>query len=95
MKVDNFHMLKMLLFVSVFLMFAGLTIYPLGLGSHYVKFYCGEDTSGYRSGNCYLGWTYMLAIAGNALSIFCPIFSYLGQEDYSYKRNINYSNEKV
>ena len=64
---------------AVFLMFSGLVVYPVGLGSQYFRFYCGGSASDFRSGDCHMGWTYMLAIAGTALSIFCPIFAYLSE----------------
>ena len=65
----------------VFLMFSGLVVYPVGFGSTYFRFYCGDSASDFRSGDCNIGWTYMLAIAGNALSLFCPIFSYFSESD--------------
>ena len=67
---------------SVFLLFSGLVVYPVGFGSTYFQFYCGDSASDFRSGDCQIGWTYMLAIAGNALSIFCPIFSYFSESEH-------------
>lgn len=75
-------------------MFSGLVVYPVGLGSHYFRFYCGDSASDFRSGDCHIGWTYMLAIAGNALSIFCPIFSYFSETEND-TLVANYRSEKV
>ena len=66
---------------SVFLMFSGHVIFPVGLGSQYFRFYCGDAASDFRSGDCNMGWKYMLAIARNALSILCPIFSYFSETE--------------
>ena len=80
--------------LSVFLMFSGLVVYPVGFGSTYFRFYCGDPASDFRSGACHIGWTYMLAIAGNALSIFCPIFSYFSESETD-KLTVQLSPEKI
>ena len=60
---------------SVFVMTAGLLIYPLGLPSEFFQHYCGESVGIFRSGYCQIGWSYMLAIMGVCLAIFCPVLS--------------------
>ncbi|XP_046356015.1 transmembrane protein 211-like [Haliotis rubra] len=61
--------------VAVLIMIAGLLIYPLGLGSKSFREYCGNMSSAYYSGQCLIGWSYMLGIMGTALAIFCPFLS--------------------
>ena len=75
-------------------MFSVLVVYPVGLGSQYFRFHCGDSASDFRAGDCHIGWTYMLAIAGTALSIFCPIFAYLceTEKDVIY---VNCPSEKL
>ncbi|KAL4224196.1 hypothetical protein ACF0H5_017649 [Mactra antiquata] len=68
---------------SVFLMVSGLLVYPLGFDSNYLRLYCGETTDVYNSGACHIGWTYVLAIVGAAVSIFCPILSYFSADENS------------
>ena len=75
-------------------MFSGLVVYPVGFGSQYFRFYCGVSASDFRSGDCHMGWTYMLAIAGTALSIFCPIFSYFSETEND-TLNVHLSAEKI
>jgi hypothetical protein len=57
------------------IMVAGLVIFPLGLDSMFVQLYC-RGSSIYDAGTCQIGWGYMLAIMGTALSIFCPFLSH-------------------
>ncbi|XP_053376251.1 LHFPL tetraspan subfamily member 7 protein-like [Mercenaria mercenaria] len=68
---------------SVFLMTSGLLVYPLGFDSSYFRLYCGAGADVYNSGICHVGWTYVLAIVGAAISIFCPILSYFSADENS------------
>ncbi|XP_074642185.1 LHFPL tetraspan subfamily member 7 protein-like [Tubulanus polymorphus] len=61
--------------LAVMIMVAGLVIYPLGLDSRFVQRHCPQATL-YSAGKCHIGWGYMLAIMGTALSIFCPFLSH-------------------
>lgn len=61
--------------LAVLIMTAGLLIYPLGLPSEFFQHYCGESVGIFRSGYCQIGWSYMLAIMGVCLAIFCPVLS--------------------
>ncbi|XP_060064585.1 LHFPL tetraspan subfamily member 2a protein-like [Ylistrum balloti] len=63
-------------FIGVLVMMSGLLIYPLGLGSKFMKFHCGAGTRMYHSGDCHIGWSFMLAIVGTSLAIFCPVLSH-------------------
>lgn len=66
---------------AVFLMTSGLLIYPLGFDSGYFRSYCGATADVYHTGVCHLGWTFVLAVVGAAISIFCPILSYYSAEE--------------
>ena len=83
--------LKMFCNVPVFLMTSGLLVFPLGFESNYFRSYCGPAADMYNIGACAIGWTYVLAIVGCALSVFCPVFSYFSLNDtvdtnsYEYK----------
>lgn len=76
---------------SVFLMTSGLLVYPLGFDSNYFRLFCGASADVYHTGTCHFGWTYVLAIVGAAVSIFCPILSYFSgdecteAEDWDFK----------
>ncbi|XP_074869620.1 LHFPL tetraspan subfamily member 7 protein [Carettochelys insculpta] len=59
---------------AVFIMAAGLLVYPFGLSSATVKKFC-ENSSIYYAGDCQIGWGYMLAIVGVMLSVFLPFFA--------------------
>ncbi|XP_038615233.1 transmembrane protein 211 [Tachyglossus aculeatus] len=59
---------------AVFIMAAGLLVYPFGLNSSTVKKYC-ENANIYYAGDCQIGWGYMLAIVGVMLSVFLPFFA--------------------
>ncbi|XP_052797394.1 LHFPL tetraspan subfamily member 2a protein-like [Mya arenaria] len=66
---------------SVFLMTSGLVVYPLGFESRYFRYYCGSEADIYNVGACAVGWTYVLAIVGCAVSMFCPVLSYFSQNE--------------
>ena len=72
-----FHLLtrKCYFVFAVLIMVAGLLIYPLGLESSFFRHYCGDAASSYHSGQCMIGWSYMLGIMGAALSVFCPFLA--------------------
>lgn len=59
---------------AVFIMAAGLLVYPFGLNSSLVRSFCGESDI-YYAGECQIGWGYMLAIVGVMLTIFLPFFA--------------------
>ncbi|KAM9781549.1 LHFPL tetraspan subfamily member 7 protein [Syngnathus typhle] len=59
---------------SVFIMAAGLLVYPFGLNSSLVRSFCGGSDV-YDAGECQIGWGYMLAIVGVMLTIFLPFFA--------------------
>ncbi|XP_077447962.1 LHFPL tetraspan subfamily member 7 protein isoform X1 [Stigmatopora argus] len=59
---------------AVFIMAAGLLVYPFGLNSSLVKSSCGNSDV-YNAGDCQIGWGYMLAIVGVMLTIFLPFFA--------------------
>ncbi|XP_053702222.1 LHFPL tetraspan subfamily member 7 protein [Synchiropus splendidus] len=59
---------------SVFIMAAGLLVYPFGLNSSVVRSFCGNSDI-YYAGDCQIGWGYMLAIVGVMLTIFLPFFA--------------------
>ncbi|XP_041349466.1 LHFPL tetraspan subfamily member 2 protein-like [Gigantopelta aegis] len=63
--------------VAVLIMTAGLLMFPMGFDTPFFRYYCGEKSGQYNSGHCSIGWSYMLAILGVAISIFCPILSNL------------------
>ncbi|KAF0038120.1 hypothetical protein F2P81_008604 [Scophthalmus maximus] len=58
----------------VFIMAAGLLVYPFGLNSSLVRSFCG-DADIYYAGECQIGWGYMLAIVGVMLTVFLPFFA--------------------
>ncbi|XP_013410515.1 transmembrane protein 211-like [Lingula anatina] len=60
--------------VAVLIMIAGLIVYPFGLDSRLVSYYCGK-TGIFNSGDCHFGWAYMLGIVGTALAMFCPFLA--------------------
>lgn len=66
---------------SVFLMTSGLLVYPIGFDSNYFRLYCGVGAEVFDTGVCHIGWTYVLAIVGAAVSIFCPVLSYFSTEE--------------
>ncbi|KAI8507219.1 hypothetical protein Bbelb_145990 [Branchiostoma belcheri] len=53
----------------------GLIIYPVGLESNVIKMYCGQSAASFNPGNCEIGWGYVLAIMGTALTMFGPFLS--------------------
>lgn len=59
---------------AVFIMAAGLLVYPFGLNSSLVRSVCGESDI-YYAGECQIGWGYMLAIVGVMLTVFLPFFA--------------------
>ncbi|XP_029029074.1 LHFPL tetraspan subfamily member 7 protein isoform X3 [Betta splendens] len=59
---------------AVFIMAAGLLVYPFGLNSSLVRSFCG-DSDIYCAGDCQIGWGYMLAIVGVMLTVFLPFFA--------------------
>uniref|UniRef100_A0A8C5EQW2 Transmembrane protein 211-like n=1 Tax=Gouania willdenowi TaxID=441366 RepID=A0A8C5EQW2_GOUWI len=59
---------------SVFIMAAGLLVYPFGLNSSLVRSFCGNSDI-YYAGECQIGWGYMLAIVGVMLTVFLPFFA--------------------
>ncbi|XP_074527565.1 LHFPL tetraspan subfamily member 7 protein [Halichoeres trimaculatus] len=59
---------------SVFIMAAGLLVYPFGLNSSLVRSFCGNSEI-YYAGECQIGWGYMLAIVGVMLTVFLPFFA--------------------
>ncbi|KAG8008269.1 hypothetical protein GBF38_019364 [Nibea albiflora] len=60
--------------IQVFIMAAGLLVYPFGLNSSLVRSFCG-DSDIYYAGECQIGWGYMLAIVGVMLTVFLPFFA--------------------
>ncbi|XP_067670632.1 LHFPL tetraspan subfamily member 2 protein-like [Haliotis asinina] len=68
--------------VAVLIMAAGLLMYPLGFSTPFFQYYCGEAAGPYSTGHCQIGWSYMLAIMGVSLSIFCPILSNFADVKY-------------
>uniref|UniRef100_A0A8C6UMF7 Si:dkey-35m8.1 n=1 Tax=Neogobius melanostomus TaxID=47308 RepID=A0A8C6UMF7_9GOBI len=56
---------------AVFIMAAGLLVYPFGLNSALVRSFCGEADI-YYAGECQIGWGYMLAIVGVMLTQLSP-----------------------
>ncbi|XP_034033679.1 transmembrane protein 211 [Thalassophryne amazonica] len=59
---------------AVFIMAAGLLVYPFGLNSTLVRSFCGHSDI-YYAGECQIGWGYMLAIVGVMLTVFLPFFA--------------------
>ncbi|XP_061819347.1 LHFPL tetraspan subfamily member 7 protein [Nerophis lumbriciformis] len=59
---------------AVFIMAAGLLVYPFGLNSSLVRSFCGNSDI-YNAGECQIGWGYMLAIVGVMLTVFLPFFA--------------------
>lgn len=68
------YVLSHYLFYAVFIMAAGLLVYPFGLNSSLVRSFCG-DSDIYYAGECQIGWGYMLAIVGVMLTVFLPFFA--------------------
>lgn len=66
-------------------MMASLVIYPFGFNTHYFRYYCGSEADVYSPGHCRIGWGYMLAGMGAALSIFCPVLSYFRDNKSEYQ----------
>lgn len=69
---------------AVLVVLSALLTYPLGFGSHFFRYYCGSAAGPYYTGQCSVGWSYMLAIMGVALSVFCPIlwsFRWIKRDD--------------
>ena len=48
-----------------------MLVYPAMFGHSDVTTVC-NTSSAYDAGECQLGWSYMLAIAGAAIGLFCP-----------------------
>nr|XP_022338725.1 transmembrane protein 211-like [Crassostrea virginica]XP_022338726.1 transmembrane protein 211-like [Crassostrea virginica]XP_022338727.1 transmembrane protein 211-like [Crassostrea virginica] len=75
---------KYLQITAVLVVVSALLTYPLGFGSPFFRYYCGVAARPYATGQCSLGWSYMLAIMGVALSVFCPIlwsFRWIKRDD--------------
>ncbi|XP_060077287.1 LHFPL tetraspan subfamily member 7 protein-like [Ylistrum balloti] len=74
---------------AVLILTSALLTYPLGMNSPFFHYYCGPRAEVYNAGQCSMGWSYMLAMMGTALSIFCPILWNLRdfkseQDDYPF-----------
>lgn len=70
-------------FLLVLVVISALLTYPLGFSSPFFRYYCG-GAGVYNMGQCSVGWSYMLAIMGVALSVFCPIlwsFRWIKRDD--------------
>ncbi|XP_066551855.1 LHFPL tetraspan subfamily member 7 protein [Amia ocellicauda] len=67
---------------AVFIMAAGLLVYPFGLSSTLVKSFCG-NSSIYYAGECQIGWGYMLAIVGVMLTLFLPFFAKYAPKEHA------------
>lgn len=70
-------------FLLVLVVISALLTYPLGFSSPFFRYYCG-GAGVYNTGQCSVGWSYMLAIMGVALSVFCPIlwsFRWIKRDD--------------
>uniref|UniRef100_T1JF99 Uncharacterized protein n=1 Tax=Strigamia maritima TaxID=126957 RepID=T1JF99_STRMM len=63
--------------VSVILMIIPLVVYPLDLGSPFVRRICGDDSAPFSPGSCSVGWSYALAVVATGLSIYCPLLAWL------------------
>uniref|UniRef100_T1INH4 Uncharacterized protein n=1 Tax=Strigamia maritima TaxID=126957 RepID=T1INH4_STRMM len=63
--------------VAVVLLLVGLVLFPVGLGSLFVRRHCGEDSSPYHSGSCQMGWSYTMAIVASILAVYCPLLAFL------------------
>lgn len=75
--------INFLIFFSVLVVISALLTFPLGFSSPFFRYYCG-GAGAYDTGQCSVGWSYMLAIMGVALSVFCPIlwsFRWIKQDD--------------
>lgn len=62
-------------FLAVLLMTTGLVVFPAGFDSVFCRRHC-PNTRMFYAGGCHVGWAYMLAIMGTALSMFCPFLSH-------------------
>lgn len=86
-----YHINSLVLYLqtsSVLLMIAALVAFPIGLGNHFFRYFCGESAAVYNAGNCSMGWSYMLSIMSVSLSIFCPIlwcFRDMKWNDFQFK----------
>ena len=59
----------------VILLLAGLLVFPVGFDSMFVRHYCPGSRM-YDAGSCSVGWSYILAVVGTSLGIFCPFLSH-------------------
>ncbi|CAG2213858.1 unnamed protein product [Mytilus edulis] len=76
---------------AVLLMISALVTFPVGLSSHYFRYYCGDSASVFYSANCSIGWSYMLAIMSVSLSIFCPVlwcFKEMKWNEFQFKEYV-------
>lgn len=74
---------KYMQITAVLVVISALLTFPLGFSSPFFRYYCG-GAGAYDTGQCSVGWSYMLAIMGVALSVFCPIlwsFRWIKQDD--------------
>ncbi|CAD5119466.1 DgyrCDS8072 [Dimorphilus gyrociliatus] len=55
--------------IAVILLLIGLALVPAGLESKFFHHFCSKTKQ------CHMGWTYMMAVTGTALAIFCPILA--------------------
>ncbi|XP_048753032.2 LHFPL tetraspan subfamily member 7 protein-like [Ostrea edulis] len=70
---------------AVLVVMSALLTYPLGFGSPFFRYYCGAGAGPYDTGQCSVGWSFMLAIMGVSLSVFCPIlwsFRWIKRDDF-------------
>ncbi|ELT95527.1 hypothetical protein CAPTEDRAFT_186097 [Capitella teleta] len=61
--------------MAVFLLVIGYSIFPAGLDSSFVQYYC-PGSQKYRTGVCTVGWEYIIGVTGAALGLFCPFLAY-------------------
>lgn len=84
-RKNVFFVLKIWIYFPVLVVMSALLTYPLGFGSPFFRYYCGAGAGPYDTGQCSVGWSFMLAIMGVSLSVFCPIlwsFRWIKRDDF-------------
>ncbi|XP_054721846.1 LHFPL tetraspan subfamily member 2 protein-like [Uloborus diversus] len=61
--------------IAGLLFLLGLLLYPAGWGSRRIQMVCGNRVGPYILGDCFIGWTYYLAMTGTAVTFVCSLLS--------------------
>lgn len=60
---------------AVLTILLGVLLYPLGLGSDFVRHHCGDSAAPFWAASCELGWAFMLTLVTALIGLYCPVLA--------------------